>query len=269
MLATILGSGTSTGVPPIGCTHPTCLSDDPKNKRLRAGLLLREGPGVPVETAKCMIVDCGPDYRQQALAHRIDRLDGLLVTHSHFDHIGGIDDLRLYNFRQKHDLPLYANAETLADLRVRFHYIFDPPQQGGGVASLDLREIRPGEPFEFLGQRIVPIGAKHGILDVLGFRFGDFVFVTDASEIPPESFKLMRNCRTLVLNALRPKPHPTHFSLDEAVDIAREIGAEHTYFVHMTHYLEHHETNARLPRGMELSYDGLQFEFEPAFIQPG
>ncbi|MDK2973199.1 MAG: phosphoribosyl 1,2-cyclic phosphate phosphodiesterase [Candidatus Sumerlaeota bacterium] len=265
MIATILGSGTSTGVPPIGCTHPTCLSTDPKNKRLRAGLLLREGPGVDVDAAQAFIVDCGPDYRQQALTHRINRLDGVLLTHSHFDHVAGIDDLRLYNFRQRHALPVYGNALTLDDIRTRFHYVFDPPQQGGGVASLDLHVVT--EPFVFLGQRIVPIPVKHGMLDILGYRFGDFVFVTDASEIPPESMDLMRDCRVLVLNALRPEKHSTHFSLDEAVEVAREINAQQTYFVHMTHYLEHHETNAMLPAGMELSYDGMSFEFQPEYVE--
>jgi phosphoribosyl 1,2-cyclic phosphate phosphodiesterase len=264
MIATILGSGTSTGVPPIGCTHPTCLSPDPKNKRLRAGLLLREGPGVPIDTARALIVDCGPDYRQQALTHRIDRLDGVLLTHAHFDHVAGIDDLRLYNFRQRHVLPMYGNVQTLDDIRVRFHYIFDPPQQGGGVASLDLRPVHG--PFEFLGQRIVPLPVKHGCLDILGYRFGDFVFVTDANAIPDSTLALMRDCRTLVLNALRPEPHSTHFSLDEAVAIARDIAAERTYFVHITHLLEHHETNARLPRGMELAYDGLAFDFQPDLV---
>lgn len=265
-IATIMGSGTSTGVPPIACDHPTCLSTDPKNRRLRAGLLLREA-GAPPRQARGLIVDCGPDFRQQALTHDIRRLDGILVTHAHFDHVGGIDDVRIFNFHQKHALPLYANAETLRDIRTRYYYIFDPPQRGGGVASLDLIEV--DGPFEFLAQRIVPIPVKHGILDVLGYRFGDFVYVTDANVISPESMDLMRGCRILVLNALRPQPHSTHFSLDEAVDVAREIAAERTWFVHMTHLLEHNETNARLPKGMELAYDGLAFEVMPEYTDRG
>jgi len=148
--------------------------------------------------------------------------------------------------------------ETLEDLRTRFHYIFNPIQQGGGVASLDLIEV--DGPFDFLDQRIVPIPVKHGIIDVIGFRFGDFVYVTDASEISDSSMDLMRDCKTLVLNALRPKPHPTHFSLDEAVAVAKEIGAQNTYFTHTTHYLEYEETNAKLPERMEMAYDGLKFD---------
>lgn len=260
MMATVLGSGTSTGVPPIACDHPTCLSDDPRNKRLRAGLLLRE-PNADTRQARQFIVDCGPDFRQQALTHRIDRLDGILITHSHFDHIGGLDDVRIYNFRQKHSLPVYGNCATLDDLRLRYHYFFNPVQTGGGVASLDLIPVET--PFEFLGQRIVPISVQHGIVDILGYRFGDFVFVTDANHIPPESMDLIRGCRVLILNALRPEKHSTHFSLDEAVDIARQIGAEQTWFVHMTHLLEHNETNARLPKNIQLAYDGLAFEFHP------
>lgn len=261
--ATVTGSGTSTGVPPIGCTDPVCLSTDPKNKRLRSGLLLRED--APIDRAKAFVVDCGPDYRQQALTHRIDRLDGVLLTHAHFDHIAGIDDLRLYNFRQKHDLPMYGADATLADIRRRFDYIFDPPTEGGGVASLDLRPV--DGPFEFLGMRIVPIPVLHGRTPILGYRFGDFAYVTDAKTIPAASMDLLRGARALILNALRPAPHSTHLSLDEAVDIAREIAAERTWFVHMTHHLEHHATNANLPQGMELAWDGLQFDFAPELVK--
>jgi phosphoribosyl 1,2-cyclic phosphate phosphodiesterase len=260
MIATILGSGTSMGVPPIGCEEAACLSDDPKNKRLRAGLWLREAGPEPAR-ARGLIVDCGPDYRQQALTHRIHRLNGLLITHAHFDHVSGLDDLRIYNFRQGQPLPMRARPDVLTDVRKRMDYIFDPPQLGGGVASFDMQPIEG--PFEFLGMRILPVPVKHGILDILGFRFGDFGFVTDASAIPPESMEMLKGVRVLILNALRHKPHSTHFSLDEAVAAAREIGAERTWFVHMTHHLEHHATNALLPKGIELAYEGLQFEFQP------
>jgi phosphoribosyl 1,2-cyclic phosphate phosphodiesterase len=260
MIATVLGSGTSMGVPPIGCDEAACLSDDPKNKRLRAGLWLREAVPEPAR-ARGLIVDCGPDYRQQALTHRIHRLNGLLITHAHFDHVSGLDDLRIYNFRQGQPLPMRARPDVLTDIRKRMDYIFDPPQLGGGVASFDMQPLEG--PFEFLGMRILPIPVKHGILDILGFRFGDFGFVTDASAIPPESMAMLKGVRVLILNALRHKPHSTHFSLDEAVAAARKIGAERTWFVHMTHHLEHHATNALLPKGIELAFDGLQFEFQP------
>ncbi len=262
--ATILGSGTSTGVPPIGCREAACLSDDPKNTRLRSGLLLREEG--PAETARAFVVDCGPDYRQQALTHRIDRLDGVVMTHAHYDHTGGIDDLRLYNFRQRHSLPVYGLPAVLADIRRRFDYIFDPPSEGGGVASLDLIEVKGA--FEFLGLRIVPIPVMHGSQPILGYRFGDFAYVTDASAIAPESLDLMRGVRTLVLNALRHKKHSTHFNVEEAVAVAREIAAERTWFVHMTHHLEHNETNAMLPDGMELAWDGLEFGVRPERVAP-
>ncbi len=261
--ATILGSGTSTGVPPIGCHEPVCLSDDPKNKRLRSGLLIREQGDIA--SARAFIVDCGPDYRQQALTHRIDRLDGVILTHAHYDHVGGIDDLRLYNFRQKHSLPMYGQPAVLTDIRKRFDYIFNPPSEGGGVASLDLIEV--DGPFEFLGLRIVPIPVMHGSLPILGYRFGDFVYITDASAISSESMDLIGGCRVLILNVLRQKKHSTHFNLDEAVAVATKVSAEQTYFVHMTHHLEHHETNAMLPSGMELAWDGLEFDILPESVK--
>lgn len=257
MKATLMGTGTSTGVPSIGCDCPTCTSDDPRDKRLRAGLLIRDTEG---ENPRAFLVDCGPDFRQQALHYKIQRLDGLLLTHSHFDHIAGIDDLRIYNFRQKQMLPVYALENTLQDLSRRYDYIFHPPQKGGGVASLDLIPIVG--PFTFLGMRIIPLPAKHGILDIVGFRFGDFVYMTDASYLPPETMDLMRGCKTLVLNMLRRKPHSTHFCFDEAVEIAREIGAKQTWFIHMAHQLKHAETDAELPEGMNLAWDGVEFEFE-------
>lgn len=260
MIATVLGSGTSMGVPPIACDDPVCLSDDPKNKRLRAGLMLRQ-PGADPRQARTLIVDCGPDYRQQALTQKILRLDGVVMTHAHFDHIAGIDDLRIYNFRQKAALPLYAQPEVIAEIRRRYDYFFNPIQEGGGVASFDMREIHG--PFEFLGMRIVPVPVMHGILPILGYRFGDFGFVTDASAISEPSMALLAGVRVLILNALRPKPHSTHFSLDEAVAVAERIGAERTWFVHMTHHLEHHETNAKLPPHIQLAHDGLEFDIHP------
>jgi phosphoribosyl 1,2-cyclic phosphate phosphodiesterase len=261
---TITGSGTSTGVPPIGWDPPEDFAREPRNWRLRSGLLVREMDRDTRE-ARALCVDCGPDFRQQALTHDIRRLDGVLLTHAHFDHVAGMDDLRIYNFRQGHDLPLYGTRETLEDIRVRFSYCFVPQTQGGGVASFDLREV--DGPFDFLGLRIVPIPAKHGSLDIIGYRFGDFVYMTDASAIPPDSLRLMEDCRVLVLNALRPAPHSTHFCLDEAVEVARSLGAGQTYFVHMTHHLEHNATNAILPAGMQLAWDGLAFEIHPRFSE--
>lgn len=263
LAATIMGSGTSTGCPPIAWDPPEEFRRDPRNYRMRAGLLLREDHPPAAAGGRALIVDCGPDFYQQALKHAIKRLDGMLLTHTHYDHVGGMDDLRLYNFRQGHDLPVYGPKHALDDLRERYHYFFNPPQIGGGVASLDLRPVGTDEPFEFLGQRIVPLPVKHGLLDVMGFRLGDFAFVTDASEIDRETAERIRGCRTLVLNALRHRPHSTHLSLVDAVEFARSVGANRTLLVHMTHHLEHHGTNAVLPDGIELAWDGCTFPFAP------
>ncbi len=260
MEVVVLGSGTSTGVPPIGYKNPDFPFDDPKNNRLRAGLLLRD-PRKPPAQAQSIIVDCGPDYRQQALKHHIERLDAVLLTHAHFDHIGGLDDLRLYNFHQKHALPLYGQPHTLADVQRRYSYVFDPPTEGGGVASFDLHSVTDGA-FNVQDLRILPLPVFHGSQPILGFRFGDFSFITDASRIEPDTMGLLAGTKTLILNALRPQPHSTHFSLDEAIDVAKTVGAQQTYFVHMTHLLEHHSTNAKLPKGMELAFDGLVFKVE-------
>lgn len=262
LAATIMGSGTSTGCPPIAWDPPEEFRRDPRNYRMRAGLLLREDDPPAGAGGRALVVDCGPDFYQQALKHAIKRLDGMLLTHTHYDHVGGLDDLRIFNFRQGHSLPVYGMEEHFADLRSRFSYIFGPrEQEGGGVASLDLVPVHG--PFDFLGMRIRPLPVMHGVLPILGYRFGDFAFVTDASFISRETMAEIRGCRTFVLNALRPRPHATHFCLDEAVDVAKEVGAERTWFIHMTHYLEHNETNAKLPRGIELAWDGLSFEVEP------
>lgn len=266
MEVVVLGSGTSTGVPPIGFKDPTFPFDDPKNNRLRAGLLLRE-PGKPFSDAQSILIDCGPDFRQQALKHKIDRLDAVLLTHAHFDHIGGLDDLRLYNFHQKHALPLYGQPHTLEDVQRRYSYVFDPPTEGGGVASFDLHAVERNA-FMVQDLEIMPLPVFHGSQKILGFRFGDFSFITDASRIEPETMERIAGSKTLILNALRPMPHSTHFSLDEAVEVATQVGAERTYFTHMTHLLEHHATNAKLPRGIELSYDGLTFEVEVSTTKP-
>ncbi len=186
------------------------------------------------------------------------RLDALLLTHAHSDHISGIDELRLYNWKQGGPIPVYATAETYANLVRRFDYVFGPPPVGGGVPQLDQREI--GDcPFDAVGLRIVPLPVMHGPLPVIGFRFGDFAYITDASHVPEDTIARIAGVKTLILNALRHRPHPTHLNIQQAVAIAQRVGADRTWFTHITHDLDHDATNAQLPPGIALAHDGLVF----------
>jgi phosphoribosyl 1,2-cyclic phosphate phosphodiesterase len=256
---TILGSGTSAGIPVITCDCPVCTSTNPRNQRLRSSILLRNAE-------KTILVDCGSDYRQQALTHHINRLDALLLTHAHSDHVSGLDELRLYNWKQKHAIPVFASARTIHDIRQRFSYIFSPLQEGGGVPEIELTAVTG--PFETHGVRVLPLEVMHGKLPVLGFRFGNFAYITDASQVPDETVRRLSGVRYLILNALRYKPHPTHLTVDEAVAIARRVGAERTWFTHITHDLDHDEANARLPEGMALAHDGLEFDIDASAPMP-
>lgn len=251
---TVLGTGTSAGVPVIGCDCPVCTSGDPRNNRLRSSILLRNGP-------RAIVVDTGADFRQQALRWSINRLDAVLITHAHSDHIAGIDEVRLYNWKQKAVMPVYASAETHDSLRRRFDYIFHPIQTGGGVPQLDLQTVH--DEFEVLGLRVVVLPVMHGRMPVIGFRFGDFGYITDASEVPPETRERLRGVRYLILNALRHRPHPTHLTVEQAVEVTRDIGPERAWFTHITHDLDHVETNAALPEGIALAHDGLEFDIDP------
>lgn len=255
LTVTVLGSGTSAGVPVVACDCPVCTSTDPKNKRLRSSILLRGG-GLSI------VVDTGSDFRQQALLYRINRLDAVFLTHAHSDHISGIDEIRLYNWRQRHAIPVYASGITIEALQRRFDYIFHPVQTGGGIPDIALHEI-DNEPFLLHGIPAVPLQVMHGQLPVLGFRMGNFAYITDASHVPDETVERMIGVRYLILNALRHKPHPTHLNIEQAVAIARRVGAERTWFTHITHDLDHRETNASLPEGIALAHDGLEFEIEP------
>lgn len=252
MQVTVLGSGTSAGIPVIGCDCPVCSSTDPRNKRLRTSIMLRD-------ERRTIVVDTGADFREQALRYAIKRLDAVLVTHAHSDHVNGVDEIRLYNWRQGHPIPMYASPTTWANLRRRFDYIFTPQQIGGGVPQLTVHELDNDQPFEVQGLRVVPLPIYHGQLPVLGFRLGDFAYITDASLVPDETLERLRGVRFLILNALRHKPHPTHLTVEQATELAGRIGPERTWFIHMTHDLDHAETNAGLPDGVELAYDGLTF----------
>jgi len=253
MRVTMLGSGTSTGVPVIGCTCSVCTSDNPRNKRWRAGLRLELERGVA-------LVDTPTDFRAQALRYGVHRVDAVLFTHAHADHVFGLDDLRIFNFRQRTAIRCYASAPTLAMLRRYFAYAFEDGQEGGGKPVLDLVEVR--EPFDLLGRRIVPVPVWHGELEVYGYRLGDFAYVTDCSRIPEESFRLLEGVRILVLGALRYRPHPTHFTVEEAIQAAARIGAERTFLTHLTHDIDHDAPAVRFPPGVAFGYDGLTLEVD-------
>ena len=245
-----LGTGTSHGVPIIGCTCSVCRSTDPRDKRLRPSIYL------DVPTHAKLLVDTGPDLRQQALAHELTRVDAVLFTHSHADHILGLDEVRRFNAIQGGAIPCYANAATWEALRRAFSYIFDGvPRLGGGVPELEVHEI--DGPFTFHGVRVVPVPLWHGRMPVLGFRFGSFAYLTDCNRLDDEAWDLVRGIDTLVIDALRDRPHSTHFSVKEALDVIARIGPRRAFTTHMTHDLGHAATSARLPAGVELAYDGL------------
>lgn len=244
----MLGSGTSTGVPVVGCGCAVCRSSDPRNRRMRPGLRL-ETAGLSV------VVDTSPDFREQALRFGIDRVDAVLYTHSHADHVFGLDDLRIFNFRQGGSIPCYGSAETMRRMRQIFTYVFEDGQEGGGKPRLELVPVRA--PFELGGQQVVPIPVRHGEMEVFGFRLGSFACVTDVNFISEESFALLAGVELLVLSALRYRPHPTHFSLAEAIAVAQRIGARQTVLTHIAHDIDHGRLEVPLPSGIELGYDGL------------
>lgn len=244
----MLGSGTSTGVPVVGCGCAVCRSSDPRNRRMRPGLRL-ETAGLSV------VVDTSPDFREQALRFGIDRVDAVLYTHSHADHVFGLDDLRIFNFRQGGSIPCYGSAETMRRMRQIFTYVFEDGQEGGGKPRLELVPVRA--PFELGSQQVVPIPVRHGEMEVFGFRLGSFACVTDVNFISEESFASLAGVELLVLSALRYRPHPTHFSLAEAIAVAQRIGARQTVLTHIAHDIDHGRLEVPLPSGIELGYDGL------------
>jgi phosphoribosyl 1,2-cyclic phosphate phosphodiesterase len=252
---TVLGSGTSVGVPAIGCDCAVCHSSDPRDRRTRPSILIQVN-------GMAILVDTSTDLRLQALANDIRRVDAILFTHHHADHVFGLDDVRRFNQMQRASISCYADASTVAGLRRVFSYVFDPPvQQGGGLPQLTLFSI--AGPFCLAGVEIVPVPLMHGRLPILGFRIGSFAYLTDCNQIPDQSWPLLTadgGVRTLIIDALRHRPHPTHFSVSEAIDAVRRIGAERAYLTHICHDLPHAETCAQLPPGVELAYDGLVLE---------
>jgi phosphoribosyl 1,2-cyclic phosphate phosphodiesterase len=237
----------------IGCDCSTCRSEDPRDTRLRPSLLIRGDRGT------CVLIDAGPDLRLQALTHRLARVDAIAFTHGHADHILGLDDVRRFNMLMGRPMKLYGDAITLDEIRRTFAYVFDPATpRGGGLPHLDPTLIEG--PFEVGEVPVLPVPLWHGARQILGFRVGRFAYLTDCSAIPDSSWSLLEGLDVVVLDALRHRPHPTHFSLDQAIAAARRIGARQTYFTHMCHDLPHAATCATLPDGIALAYDGLQLD---------
>lgn len=249
---TFLGTGTSQGVPIIGSKHPVCLSMNPKDKRLRVSLLLEWD-------AFSYVIDCGPDFRQQMLANNVEKIDGILFTHEHNDHVVGLDDVRPFYFRQG-DISIYAHQRVLSELKKRFEYIFEIENKYPGAPTLDENCIDDA-PFLIGNKSVTPINVYHPKLQVYGFRFGDFAYVTDAKIIPDEELEKLKGVKTLVLNALRKEEHRSHLSLDQAIEVSRKIGAERTYFTHISHHMGFHdEVEKELPDNFFLAYDNLSLE---------
>ena len=252
MKLTFLGTGTSFGIPQVGCSCPVCCSTDPRDRRTRSGAVV-EADG------STLLIDTPPELRVQLVAARIANVDAVLYTHEHADHTNGIDDLRIFSARQRRALPVYGPPETLDRLQSTFRYIFDEmrPYEGTSKPQLELHRIDAGKTVQVAGIEVLPLAFAHGHLRVYGYRFGDLAYLTDVKAVGPEEMERLRGVRVLVLNALWWRAHPTHMSIAEAITTSQDIGAEVTYLTHLTHETGHAELAASLPGGIFPAYDGL------------
>ena len=253
MRITLLGTGTSTGVPMIGCRCPVCTSTDPRDRRLRTSALIESADGN-------VLIDAGPDMRQHLLTARVRSLHGVLLTHEHQDHIGGLDDLRPLNYRMQSSITLYGQQRTIDAVKSRYHYAFSESSGGSSRPNLSLSPITPWHSFTLANLTIMPIPITHGSLHILGFRIGNFAYITDASTIDDEVCKALTGVDVLVINALRDEPHPMHLSFTQATEYVNQIGPKRAYFVHLSHDVRHADLAPRLPAHIQPGYDGLMFE---------
>lgn len=253
-----LGTGTSVGVPALGCDCEVCHSEDPRNQRTRCAVVLLLPQGN-------LLIDTPPDLRTQLLREKISLIHAVLYTHEHADHLFGLDDLRLFPFRLGTPVPLYCDDKVESRIRTAFDYAFTErePTHVGATPRLEFHRIEPDKSFEILGTRITPIPMRHGPhFDVLGFRIGGFAYCTDTNEIPDSSMELLSGIDTLVIGALRRKPHPTHFNVDQAIEISRRLSPQQTLLTHVSHDLDFESTSKWLPAGVRLAYDGLRMDVQ-------
>ncbi|MFQ5645300.1 MAG: MBL fold metallo-hydrolase [bacterium] len=244
----VLGSGTSDGVPSIGCHCPVCRSDDAKDRRSRSSVLVSHGGGN-------LLIDATTDLRWQSLAWGIERLDAVLFTHAHADHVSGIDEIRSFNKLQRKQIPAFGDSRTVQDIKRKFYYLFEQGKTGGGKADIRLEPVTG--PFEVCGIPVRPLEIMHGQTPIYGYRIFDFAYLSDCSAIPEATYAQLHNLDVLILDALKKRPHSTHFSLDEAIEAAERIKAKRTFFTHICHEISHREDGKLLPEGMAFAYDGL------------